>query len=166
MNQQRPQEQFSRFQANCRREGLKLTHQRLEIYRELVISTDHPTAETLYQGLIRRIPTLSLDTIYRTLATFARHGLVHKVETGESQARFEVITERHDHLICRHCFEIRDFNCPSMDEVALPEELRTWGQIENKNVVAYGVCRKCMNRSGLTSKYRGNDFCSSNSYHI
>ena len=144
MDQERPQEQFSRFQAACRRAGLKLTHQRLEIYRELAASTDHPSAEALYQRLIRRIPTLSLDTVYRTLATFVRHGLVHKVETGESQARFEVIIERHHHLICRYCFEIIDFHWPSMDEIALPEELRTWGQIENKNVVAYGVCRKCL----------------------
>jgi len=144
MDQQRPQEQFSRFQAACRRVGLKLTHQRMEVYRELAASTDHPSPETLYQCLIRRIPTLSLDTVYRTLATFARHGLVHKVETGESQARYEAIIERHHHLICRHCLEIIDFRWPSMDEVALPEELGTWGQIENKNVVASGVCAKCM----------------------
>ena len=144
MDRERPPEQLSLFQAACRKAGLKLTHQRLEIYRELVASTDHPSAEALYQRLIRRIPTLSLDTVYRTLATLALHGLVRKVETGESQARFEVIAERHHHLICRRCAEIIDFSWPSMDEIALPEELRTWGQIENKNVVAYGLCLKCM----------------------
>jgi Fur family transcriptional regulator, peroxide stress response regulator len=144
MDQARPREQFSRFQAACRKAGLKLTHQRLEIYRELAASTDHPSAEALYQRLTGRIPTLSLDTVYRTLATLALHGLVHKVETGESQARFEVIVERHHHLICRHCAEIIDFNWPTMDEIALPEELKAWGQIENKNVVAYGICKKCM----------------------
>ena len=145
--QTKPEElkqRISRFKEDLKKAGVKLTHQRLEIYRELAASTDHPSAEALYQRLIGRIPTLSLDTVYRTLATLALHGLVHKVETGESQARFEVITVRHHHLICRHCLEIIDFHWPSMDEVALPEELRTWGQIENKNVVAYGVCRKCM----------------------
>ena len=109
MDQQRFQEQFSRFQAVCRKAGLTLPHQCLEIYRELADSIDHPSAEALYQRLIGRIPTLSLDTGYRTLAMFARHGLVHKVETGEREARFEVIAERHHHLICRHCFEIIDF---------------------------------------------------------
>lgn len=144
MDREKPLVQFSRFQAACCKAGLKLTHQRLEVYRELAASTDHPSAETLYQRLIQKIPTLSLDTVYRTLATLALHGLVHKVETGESQARFEVITERHHHLICRHCAVIIDFHWPSIDQIALPEELRTWGQIENRNVVAYGVCRKCM----------------------
>ena len=138
-----PAEPMNRFQAVCRQAGLKLTYQRLEIYRELTASTDHPSAETLYQRLIRNIPTLSLDTVYRTLATFAQLGLVHRVETGESQARFEVVSARHHHLICRNCFEIIDFQWPSMDAAPLPEALRPWGQIENRHVIAYGVCRKC-----------------------
>ena len=143
MDQERPQEQFSRFQAACRRAGLKLTHQRLEIYRELTASTDHPSAEALYQRLIRRIPTLSLDTVYRTLATLARHGLVHKVETGESQARFEIVFDRHHHLICRECLQILDFQWPSIDQVTVPETLQFWGEIESRNVVVYGICAKC-----------------------
>jgi Fur family transcriptional regulator, peroxide stress response regulator len=140
----RLQEQFSYFKTACRKTGLKLTHQRMEIYRELAASVDHPSAEVLHQRLTNQIPTLSLDTVYRTLATFNRHGLVHKVETRESQARFEVIFERHHHLICRHCLEITDFQWPSMDGVTLPEALRTWGKIDSRNVVAYGICKKCL----------------------
>jgi Fur family peroxide stress response transcriptional regulator len=143
MEQEKPQEQFRRFQVECRKAGLKLTHQRLEIFRELAAAVDHPSAEALHQRLTGRIPTLSLDTVYRTLGTLARHGLVHKVETGESNARFEVVFERHHHLICSHCLEIVDFQWPSMDEIALPKELNSWGKIDSKNVVAYGICRKC-----------------------
>ena len=103
MDQEKPQGQFSRFQAACRSAGLKLTHQRLEIYRELTVAKDHPSAEALYQRLIQKIPTLSLDTVYRTLATFTRHGLAHRVETVESQARFDAKHERHHHAICSRC---------------------------------------------------------------
>ena len=144
MNRERLRDQFSHFEAACRKAGLKLTHQRLEIYRELAASEDHPSAEALHKRLIRRIPTLSLDTVYRTLATFAGHDLIHKVETGESQARFEVVFKRHHHLICRHCLEIIDFQWPSMDDAELPEGLRSWGKIDGKNVVAYGICKKCL----------------------
>ena len=86
MDQTRFQKQFSRFETACRKAGIKLTHQRREIYSELAASDDHPSAETLHRRLIQKIPMLSLDTVYRTLATFARHGLIHKVETAESQA--------------------------------------------------------------------------------
>jgi Fur family peroxide stress response transcriptional regulator len=139
-----PQEQLTAFESACREAGLRLTHQRLEIFRELAQATDHPSAETLHQRLRRTIPTISLDTVYRTLATFAGHGLINKVETVESQARFEATTFRHHHLICSRCREIIDFQWPAIDEASLPEEVTPWGRIDTRNVVVYGVCRKCL----------------------
>ncbi len=134
---------LSSIMAACRRAGFRLTHQRLEILSELARSTDHPSAETLCQRLRKRIPTLSLDTVYRTLATFNHCGLVQKVETPESQARFEAIHEHHHHLICRICHDIVDFNWSSIDHVVLPKEASDWGRIECRNVVVSGVCRNC-----------------------
>ncbi len=71
----------------CEEEGLKLTHQRLEILRELDKATDHPSAETIHLGVQARIPTMSLDTTYRTLSTFERYGLVSKVLVHEDGVR-------------------------------------------------------------------------------
>ncbi len=137
------QQQLNRFEAACRQDGLKLTHQRMEIYRELAASTDHPNAEILHRRLTRKIPMLSLDTVYRTLTTLWKHGLIQKVETIESQARFEVVFKRHHHLICRHCREIMDFQWPSIDDVKLPDDLMHWGKIDSRNVVIYGICKHC-----------------------
>lgn len=148
-------EELRSFEETCRRAGLRLTHQRLEIYRELALSADHPSAEALHGRLRKRIPTLSLDTVYRTLATFNQHGLAQKVETAESQARFEVVHERHHHLICRQCHEIIDFRWPSLDSLSLPEELKTWGQIDSRNVVIYGVCGKCWQKTSTTDREKG-----------
>jgi Fur family peroxide stress response transcriptional regulator len=147
MDQESLQERLDFFETACRTSGLKLTHQRREIYRGLLLAGDHPTAEALHQRLRQRMPTLSLDTVYRTLGTFARHGLVHKVETGESQARFEALGERHHHLICRQCQQITDFCWPSLDQIDLPEELRHWGDIDSRNLVVYGICRQCRAKS-------------------
>jgi len=138
------EQQFDAFERACRNAGLRLTHQRLEIYRELAAATDHPSAEVLHQRLCRRIPTLSLDTVYRTLATFAQHGLINKVETVESQSRFEAKGMRHHHLICSRCREIIDFQWPAMDETALPEEITPWGRVDTRHVVVYGICSKCL----------------------
>jgi Fur family peroxide stress response transcriptional regulator len=143
MGKDKLQEHLSAFEAACRRAGLKLTHQRLEIYRELAASTDHPSAEVLHRRLIKKIPMLAIDTVYRTLRTLCQYGLIHKVETIESQARFEVIYERHQHLICRQCRQVLDFQWPSIDEVSLPDELMHWGKIDSRNVVIYGICNNC-----------------------
>jgi Fur family transcriptional regulator, peroxide stress response regulator len=138
--------QLKLFEDACRKIGLRLTHQRLEIFRQLAKASDHPSVETLYQRLRRKIPTLSLDTVYRTLATFAGYGLIKKVDTVESQARFEASIVPHHHLICRRCNAIMDFDWRVMDHAALPDSLAEWGRIESRNVVIYGVCRDCLPR--------------------
>jgi Fur family peroxide stress response transcriptional regulator len=145
MDKDKHHELQQNFIAACRSTGLKLTHQRLEIYMELATSSDHPSAETLHHRLMKRIPTLSLDTVYRTLATLHLHGLIQKVETAESLARYEVLHERHHHLICKRCHRIFDFFWPSFDAAALPEEIVSWGMIESKNIVVYGICNRCSN---------------------
>lgn len=132
------------FQEICRKKDLRVTHQRIEIFKELAEATDHPTAEILHQRLILRMPTLSLDTVYRTLTTFISNDLINKVETVESQARFEVQHIRHHHLICRECNHIFDFQWHVVDQVSLPEEIKVFGQFEQPNVVVYGVCEKCL----------------------
>lgn len=139
-----PRNLLKAFDKACREAGLRLTHQRLEIFRELSLATDHPSAEMLHQRLRRKIPTLSLDTVYRTMATLAGHGLINRVETAESQARFEAATKRHHHLICSRCKEIMDFHWQEIEEAPLPGSLREWGRIDTRNVVVYGICSKCL----------------------
>jgi len=132
------------FESACRKAGLKLTPQRLETYRALLLSQDHPTAEALHRRLRETLPTVSLDTVYRTLATLANHGLISRVETRESLARFEATGVPHHHLICRCCGQIMDFQWSVIDEASLPDEIRTWGRIDQKSVVVYGTCQSCL----------------------
>jgi len=131
------------FEESCRGAGLKLTHQRLEIFRELAMASDHPSAEILHKRLQQRLSTLSLDTVYRTLATFEKHQLITKVATIESQARFEAEMDRHHHAICRQCGSITDFSWQSFDETLLPEAINGWGRIDKKNITLHGVCGTC-----------------------
>jgi len=137
-------QQLSSFEDACRNAGLRLTPQRIEIFRELANSTDHPSAETLYLRLINKMPTLSLDTVYRTLGTLADYGLVNKVETVESQARFEAAHLVHHHLVCEKCKQIMDFQWQFIDDASLPETVKSWGRVERKSLVAYGTCQKCL----------------------
>lgn len=132
------------FEDACRNAGLKLTHQRIEIYRELAMASDHPAAETLHQRLKKRIPTISLDTIYRTLATLERYGLIRKVQTPDSQARFEAEMMQHHHLICDKCKQIIDFQWREFDDSPLPDDVADWGRIQYKNIVLHGTCRQCL----------------------
>ena len=137
-------EQLRIFEDVCRKEGLKITHQRLEIFKELLKSNDHPTVEKLYHRLQPKLPTISLDTVYRTLTTLELHGFVARVETGESQARFEGKMEEHHHAICKKCGKITDFFWKFPAEAVIPDEILKWGKISKKSTTLHGLCRQCM----------------------
>ena len=134
------------FEQSCRDKNLRVTPQRIEIYKELVKAKDHPTAETLHNRLLKRMPTLSLDTVYRTLGTLAEHGLIHKVDTTESQAHFEADLSKHHHVICSQCGRIFDFNWPVVDESQLPDDLLRWGQIDRRSLILHGICHDCQSK--------------------
>lgn len=134
---------MAEFENDCRKAGLKVTHQRLEVYKELAQSQDHPSAEMLYQRIIQKLPTISLDTVYRTLATFEKHRLITRVQTVESQARFEAKMVKHHHAVCIHCGAITDFTWNFFDEAQVPEELTNWGKVVKRNATLEGVCSAC-----------------------
>ena len=131
------------FEKACRKANLKITHQRLEIFRELAKALDHPSAESLYKRLQKKLPTLSLDTVYRTLATFEDNGLISRLETMKNQARFEAEMSEHHHLICNKCGKITDFEWTSFGGVDLPDGIDQWGSINKKNVILRGICNLC-----------------------
>ena len=137
------EEQLLAFEEVHRKRGLKITHQRLEIFKELLNSNDHPTVEKIYSRLKSKLPTLSLDTIYRTLTTLEQHGLVSRVQTMESQARFEGKMEQHHHVVCKKCSSITDFYWKFFDRTPLPEEIEKWGYIQQKSITLHGLCHKC-----------------------
>ena len=132
------------FRNICEKEGLKLTHQRLEILRELDKATDHPSAETIHMRVQARMPTISLDTTYRTLSTFERYGLASKVQVHEDRARFCGDPSPHHHLYCKACREIVDFPWDDLDGVNLPTEIAKWGHITSKTLILEGTCNKCL----------------------
>lgn len=137
---------MAKFEYACRKDDLKVTHQRLEIYRELARAKDHPSAEMLYKRIIKRLPTISLDTVYRTLATCEEHGLITRVQTIESHARFEAEMTSHHHAICRKCGAITDFTWDALDNLALPEELKGWGKVRKRNASLEGLCKTCSDK--------------------
>ena len=136
-------EMISHFINECKRAGLKVTHQRTEIYRILLIIPDHPSAETLYKRLLPTLPTISLDTVYRTLSTLEQHGLVNRIQTSESQARFEAVIANHHHLICSNGKDVMDVHWPEIESLDLPEAGDGWGKSHSRNLIMYGVCSTC-----------------------
>jgi Fur family peroxide stress response transcriptional regulator len=134
---------MQRLTETCQRHGLKVTHQRVEVFRELASSEDHPDAEMIYQNVSKRIPAISRDTVYRTLATLEDYGLVKKAEMLSGRARYDANVDRHHHFVCNECGRIYDFCSDALDEFDLPKSVARLGRVESSHVQLRGTCVSC-----------------------
>jgi Fur family peroxide stress response transcriptional regulator len=130
----------------CQRAGLKATHQRLEILREMMKANDHPSAEEIHQRVRTRMPTISLDTVYRTLSTFEKSGVIARLHVLDGRIRYDPMRERHDHFVCTECKSVLDCQIPGTDDLRIPSDARKWGEVASVQVELRGVCRNCLNR--------------------
>ncbi len=136
------------FREACERQGLKLTHQRLEIYRELAATEEHPDAETIHRRVRRRIPTISQDTVYRNLKLLAEEGLISIVGMSHERLRFDANMGMHHHFVCVRCGLIRDFCSADSSASTIPDEASTFGESVSVHLEVKGVCHGCRARRG------------------
>lgn len=139
-------QQLAHLKNGLKRAGVKLTHQRLEIFREVVGSSEHPDAETIFNGVRERVPTVSLDTVYRTLWLFADLGLIATLGPPRDRMRFDANVKPHHHFMCSKCGLTRDFYCEEFDRLRVPDAVRNFGGIEKIQVEITGVCQRCASR--------------------
>lgn len=141
------EEKILRLKKICKDQGIKVTPQRLEIFLEVIDSEDHPSAEDVFRAVRARLPTISLDTVYRTLATFDRYGLISKVHFFEDRARFDPNTKHHHHMVCTQCKRVMDFQWPELEHTSLPAETEQWGHVHAKHLQVLGTCSECLARN-------------------
>ena len=131
------------FADLCRRRGIKATHQRTEIYRELARTTEHPDVETIYRRVRKRIPMIALDTVYRTLRALEEKGSISRVCALADRTRFDANTDRHHHFVCTGCGLVRDFYSSELDGFSAPKEVAALGAVKSIHVELRGMCKKC-----------------------
>ncbi|CAB1057667.1 hypothetical protein D1BOALGB6SA_2420 [Olavius sp. associated proteobacterium Delta 1] len=131
------------FTQICREHRLKITPQRIAIYRELLNSDTHPAADTIYQILKKEYTNISFDTVNRTLLTFAKIGIVEVVETFGGAKRFDPNVTNHHHIHCSQCGKILDFYSRAYDKLAVPDGVYEQFQVVSKRVILKGICKDC-----------------------
>ena len=136
------------FKETLRRSGVKSTHQRLEVFREVARTGDHPDAETVYRGVRERVPTVSLDTVYRTLWLLLDLGLITTVGPPRGRVRFDANMSSHHHFLCTKCGMIHDFCREEFDQLKVPNAVKALGSVERTQVEMRGVCLRCSKKQG------------------
>ncbi len=126
----------------CRDAGMNVTAQRLAVYRALLEADDHPTPEQLYQRVRRRMPSLSLATIYKALEALEKLGAVAQVSPVGDVKRFDANDEHHHHLVCNGCRKVVDFYDERFDALKAPRKLNGF-LVAGLRVEVRGLCADC-----------------------
>jgi Fur family peroxide stress response transcriptional regulator len=151
LSKQEVEKRMERFEQVCRDAGVRLTHQRMEIFREVARADDHPNAEIVYKRVRERMPTVSLDTVYRTLWLLNDHGLITTLGPSRERTRFDANLTRHHHFVCVHCGATRDFYSHEFDEPKLPSSVKAFGRIVTTLVEVRGVCLECAGKTARST---------------
>ncbi len=137
------EQRIEHFKQVCLNARVKLTRQRLDIFREVARSGDHPDAETVWKSVRKQAPNLSLDTVYRTLWLLNDLGLIKTLGSHHERTRFDANLSRHHHFICTSCGLTKDFYSETFNNLPVPDDLSSVGAVETLQVEAHGICSKC-----------------------
>ena len=145
-------ERLRRFKDAARKAGVKLTHQRLEIFREVASSIEHPAVEAVFRAVQERMPTVSLDTVYRTLWMLEELGLLTTLGPRRGAVRFDANLKKHHHFMCMRCGLTRDFENAAFDALPVPSAVKQYGDVVGARVELRGVCGKCSRAAARSAR--------------
>lgn len=122
---------------------LRQSRQRDVVLAAVRSTMDHPTADWVFKEARRRLPRISLGTVYRNLKQLAQVGLIREIHSGGQQARFDGNTGRHYHIRCVGCGRVNDL--PMSIDLRLEQEAgRAMNyRILGHEVEVHGLCPLC-----------------------
>ena len=125
-----------------RRNGFRATPQRIVIAQAVLNSRDHPTAEQVFETVIRTYPSISLSTVYNTLNTMRDLNMVQELAYGNNH-RYDPNTGIHVNLFCQNCGDITDVENKTIEKEVDEISKRRRFSIIGHRFDVYGICGKC-----------------------
>jgi Fur family peroxide stress response transcriptional regulator len=143
MDQETRQVRLQTFEQLCRDQGVPLTVQRRRILETVLELDNHPTADQVHEALAERLPGVSRTTVYRTLETLVRLGVITKACHPGSVVRYDIRTEVHHHLVCLRCNKVVDLVDEQLDALPIPDTSTMDFEVSDFRVQLRGTCRSC-----------------------
>lgn len=134
---------IQQFVEQCKAARMKVTPQRLLIFRALMHDESHPSPDRLFRRIKRSHPTLSHATVYATLEAFARHGIIARLTPLHETVRFDPITKPHHHVVCVRCKKVTNLPEGDIKPVAIPDHVKRENTVLGQSVYINVLCPSC-----------------------
>lgn len=135
-------QQLEELTTTLRKEGFRITPQRVAILDYLLKTDDHPSAESIHKIIKKKYPMVSLSTVYKTLDLLKEKKLVNEIEV-EGEARFDAHTDSHINLVCMNCGKIDDLDEESLNEIQSRAARKSKYHILKGSFELFGYCGNC-----------------------
>jgi Fur family transcriptional regulator, peroxide stress response regulator len=132
---------------SLKKNNLKVTRQRLEIIEVLSRNRSHPSARKILETVRRKVPSVSLSTVYYTLDLFKKDGSIKELDFYDMENRYESNISHHLDLVCLGCRKIVDY----VEQIPIPierVEKKTGFAVNRIRYEYYGYCKNCRQKQG------------------
>lgn len=134
--------------------NLRMTRQRQVILEELRKVNTHPSADEVYEMVRKRLPRISLGTVYRNLEILSESGDIKKLEPGCSLKRFDGNPSEHCHIRCVRCDRIADAPLAPDIEIDVAGLMPADYKIIGHRLEFFGVCPNCSDKTNRDANRR------------
>jgi Fur family transcriptional regulator, peroxide stress response regulator len=131
------------FREICHENGIAVTHQRQVLFEAMKSMHGHPSPEEVYAKVKKKVPAISLATVYKNIHLFVESGVFREVSMHHGSLRVEMNGEAHHHMVCSKCKAITDIGEDELGLVAKRNKLPGGFLVERYAVDVIGVCAKC-----------------------
>jgi len=136
-------ETAAKLTETLRNHGMKITPQRLMIFKILENNTSHPSAEEVFKKVKKTYPTVSFTTIYKTLETLRELGEIKELTIDKDRKHYDPNMNAHHHAICSVCKKIADIFEDFSPYVKLPGSMKNDFMAEGFQISFHGTCKEC-----------------------
>ena len=132
---------------HMRKNGLKVTEQRKLIAKEILAKSDIICAGELAERVRMKQSDISVDTVYRTLASLCATGMLYRVQKNGRSSEYEIIAGKHLHyIICSECGQREKFEDCAFEHDGLSQKQRKGFLLTGHKLELYGICPSCLQK--------------------
>ncbi len=145
----------STFRAVCAQHGIAVTHQRQVLYEVMQGMAGHPSPEEIFAEVRKRVPAVSLATVYNNIHIFVENGILREVSLHHGSQRLEMNEREHHHLVCSRCKAITDIAAEGIELIPQHRDLGVGFHVERYSVDVIGLCAACQQTGAEVSRVEG-----------
>ena len=132
------------LQIKLKGKGIRPSYHRLKVLEYLEKYKTHPTVDMIYEFIKKEVPTVSKTTVYNTLNSFLKMGMVIPLTISGNEIRYEYQLHPHSHFLCKKCGAVIDID----NVVSSYENKHLLGnQVDEAHLYLRGVCHDCLKKN-------------------